>query len=85
MPQYKVLLSKTAQKQLDKLPDTVANPLLETIKGLAHNPRPHGYKKLKGRNGYRIRKGDFRIIFDVYDKELVVVVIALGHRREIYD
>ncbi len=85
MPLYKVLLSKTAQKQLDKLTNTAARPVLEAIKGLAQNPRPHGCKKLKGRNGYRIRKGDYRIIYDVYDKELVVDVIALGHRREIYD
>jgi mRNA interferase RelE/StbE len=59
--------------------------LLDAIETLAANPRPQGCKKLKGRSGYRIRKGDYRIIYDIYDDILVVDVIAAGHRREIYD
>lgn len=82
---YNILLSRTAQKQLDKLPGNIADSIIQTIKGLAHNPRPAGCKKLKGRKGYRVRKGDYRIIYDIYDKELVIDVITLGHRREIYD
>ena len=85
MPKYKVELTKTAQKQLDKLPDNVALPLIKVIQRLADNPRPQGYKKLKGREGFRIRKGDYRIIYDICDELLVVDVIALGHRREIYE
>ena len=85
MPGYKISLTKTAQKQLDKLPDNVAIPIIGAIKNLSTNPRPSGCKKLKGRNGYRIRKGDYRIIYDIFDKELLVDVIALGHRREIYE
>lgn len=81
---YEVYLTKTASKQLDKLPDSIAVPLIELISGLAINPRPHGSKKLKGRLGYRIRKGDYRIIYDIYDERLVVEVIALGHRKDIY-
>ncbi|MEO7924531.1 MAG: type II toxin-antitoxin system RelE/ParE family toxin [Chitinophagaceae bacterium] len=65
MPDYQIRITRTAQKQLDKLPDPVAGILIETIHDLAVNPRPHGYKKLKGRDGYRIRKGDFRIIYDI--------------------
>jgi mRNA interferase RelE/StbE len=52
---------------------------------LGENPRPVGYKKLKGRNGYRIRTGNYRIIYDIFDTELVVDVITLGHRKSIYD
>jgi mRNA interferase RelE/StbE len=55
------------------------------FKALPLNPRPHGCKKLKGRNGYRIRKGIYRIIYDVYDNVLTVEVIALGHRKDIYE
>ncbi len=80
MPEY-----TTAQKQLDKLPDNVAIPIIGAIKNLSTNPRPSGCKKLKGRNGYRIRKGDYRIIYDIFNKELLVDFIALGHRREIYE
>jgi mRNA interferase RelE/StbE len=85
MPDYRILITKTAQKQLDKLPDSIANTLIQTIQGLSSNPRPNGCKKLKGRGGYRIRKGDFRIIYDIYDKMLIVEVIAVGDRKDIYD
>ncbi len=85
MPEYKLVISRTAQKQLDKLPDHIANPLIDAIQGLAFNPKPHGYKKLKGRNGYRIRKGTYRIIYDIYNNILTVEIIALGHRKDIYE
>lgn len=85
MPEYNLVISKTAQKQLDKLTDNIANPLLDAIRNLAYDPRPYGCKKLKGRDGYRIRKGDYRIIYDVYDNTLTIEVIALGHRKDIYD
>ncbi len=81
---YTLLISKTAQKQLDKLTDDIANPLVEAIQNLAVTPRPKGCKKLKGRGGYRIRKGDYRIIYDIYDKILTVEVIALGDRKNVY-
>ena len=85
MPDYQIQITRTAQKQLDKLPDSVSVVLIEAIHNLAANPRPQGYKKLKGRDGYRIRKGDFRIIYDIYDKILIVEVIAIGNRRDIYE
>lgn len=85
MPKYTVTISKTAQKQLDKLPDNIANPLIKVIQSLANNPRPHGYRKLKGRDGYRIRKGSYRIIYDIFDTVLVVDVVAVGHRKGIYE
>ncbi|TGK05469.1 type II toxin-antitoxin system RelE/ParE family toxin [Leptospira langatensis] len=85
MPEYSVLLSKTVTKQLDKLPDPIAGNLIEVIETLAKNPRPHGVKKLKGREGYRIRKGDYRIIYEIRDRLLIIEVIAIGHRRDIYD
>lgn len=76
--------SKVAPKQLDKLPDAIAEMLLDALDGLAENPRPDGCKKMKGRIGYRIRKGDYRILYDVLDDVLVVRVVGLGHRREVY-
>jgi mRNA interferase RelE/StbE len=82
---YQVQIRKSAQKQLDKLSDDIADDLLDVIEKLAANPRPMGFKKLKGRDGYRIRKGDYRIIYDIYDNVLTIDVIAVGHRREIYD
>jgi mRNA interferase RelE/StbE len=85
MPNYTILLTKKAEKQLDKLPENIAEPIIEAINDLAENPRPHGYKNLKKRHGYRIRIGDYRVIYEVFDDELIIDVIKLGHRREIYD
>ncbi len=85
MGSYTILLSKKAKKQLDKLTDDIAEPIFEAIAELSNNPRPHGYKKLKGRNGYRIRIGDYRVIYEIFDNRLVIDVVAVGNRREIYE
>ena len=86
MPEiYSILIKATAQKQLSKLPWNVADDLLKLIQSLSTNPRPSGCKKLKGRDGYRIRKGDYRIIYDIYDNKLVIQIIAAGHRKDIYE
>ncbi|MPR32055.1 type II toxin-antitoxin system RelE family toxin [Salmonirosea aquatica] len=85
MAKYLVQLSKKAQKQLDKLPDSVADPILRAIYSLESEPRPFGFKKLKGRDGYRIRIGNYRVIYEVIDSLLIVEVITLGHRKDIYE
>ena len=85
MGNYLVVLSKKAEKQLDKFDDKTVEPILNAIDNLATNPRPIGYKKLKGRNGFRIRVGAYRIIYDIFDKELIVDIITLGHRKDIYE
>jgi mRNA interferase RelE/StbE len=85
MPNYTVVLSKKAQKQLDAFSETIAEPIIEAIAALEENPRPNGCKKLKGRDGYRIRTGNYRIIYDIFDTELIVDVITLGHRKDIYE
>ncbi len=85
MPNYTVVLSKKAKKQLDKLSDDIVEPIINAIAGLEKNPRPTGYKKLKGRDGYRIRTGNYRIIYDIFDTELIVDIITLGHRKDIYE
>ena len=84
MNKYTVQLTKKAQKQLDKISGSIAQPILAAIGNLADNPRPDGYKKLKGRKGYRIRVGDYRIIYEIFDYELIIDIIALGHRKDIY-
>jgi mRNA interferase RelE/StbE len=85
MPVYQITISKTAQKQLNKLPDEIADRLIDSIKDLAVEPRPNGCKKLKGREAYRIRVGDYRIIYEIIDKILLIDIVALGHRRDIYN
>jgi mRNA interferase RelE/StbE len=85
MSEYQLEITKSAQKQLDKLSNAIAEMLIEAILLLAKNPRPSGCKKLKGRDAYRIRKGNYRIIYEIYDDVLIVEVIGLGHRKEIYE
>ena len=85
MAEYTVVLTRTAQKQLNKLPTVTADGLIAAIEALGTNPRPDGCKKLKGRLGYRIRKGDYRIIYEIQDTVLIIEVIAVGHRKEIYE
>ncbi len=84
MPDYQILISKTAQKQLDELPDQITEKLITSIWQLSKNPRPSGYIKLKGRDAYRIRKGDYRIIYEIIDKLLLIDIIAIGQRQQIY-
>jgi mRNA interferase RelE/StbE len=84
MAKYTVSLTKKASKQLDKLPALVAIQIIKSIESLGSNPRPNGCKKLRGREGYRIRIGTYRVIYTIFDKILLVEIIDVGHRREIY-
>jgi len=82
---YQVTLRKRAVKAMEKISEPYYTALKQAIYSLANNPRPQGYKKLKGRDGYRIRVADYRIIYDIFDDVLVVDVIDLGHRKDIYE
>lgn len=85
MAKFSISLTNKAQKNLDKLPDNIADPIIQHIAELSDNPRPHGYIKLKGRNAYRIRVGNYRIIYEILDQILHIEVIDVGDRKEIYD
>jgi len=58
--------------------------VVERIAGLAHNPRPPGCEKLSGEDKYRIRQGDYRILYEIVDDQLVVTVVRIGNRRDVY-
>ena len=57
----------------------------QAIIALTYNPRPNGYKKLVNRESFRIRVGDYRIIYDIFDNELIIDVIAIASRGQVYD
>jgi mRNA interferase RelE/StbE len=81
---YSVLVRCVAVKELIKLPDDVYGHVRDSIYELARDPRPLGCVKLSGRHGWRIRTGDYRVIYDI-DEELGNVVISyVGHRKDIY-
>ena len=81
---YRVILSKSVQKELDRLPDDVVRRTLARLTQLETDPRPADVKKLKGREAWRIRVGDYRVIYEIQDRQLQILVITIGHRREIY-
>lgn len=82
---YKINIQKKALKILEKINEPYYSNIKEAILSLANNPRPQGYIKLKGRDGYRIRVADYRIIYDIIDDILLIDVIDLGHRKNIYE
>ncbi len=81
---YKLSIRRKAQKQLAKLPPSDYKKVKQIILNLADNPRPAGSKKLKGRDGWRVRQGNYRIIYDIKADILVVTVLDVGHRKDIY-
>ncbi len=82
---YQLIIDKYAQKQLGKIPPPHFNRIVKAIQDLANNPRPVGYRKLTGRSGYRIRIGNYRVVYNIEDKILTIFVIDIGHRKDIYD
>ncbi|MGO8680060.1 MAG: type II toxin-antitoxin system RelE family toxin [Limisphaerales bacterium] len=81
---YQVILPKSVQKEMDHLPDEIANRILARLAGLETNPRPADVKKLKGRDAWRIRVGDYRVIYEIHDRVLQIIIVTIGHRREVY-
>ena len=81
---YQVVLSNIATKQLRKLPIQIAQRIQMQLFELENDPRPVGCKKLVGVEAWRIRIGDYRVIYEIQDNILIVSVIEIGHRKEIY-
>lgn len=82
---YEIIFKPSAEKALSKLPKNIQARVLEKIAILEENPRPNGVVKLEDSdNLYRIRMGDFRIIYSIQDKELLVLVVGIKNRREAY-
>jgi len=81
---YQVRIERKALKKLAKISEPYYSNVKTAILSLEDNPKPHGYKKLKGRDAFRIRIADYRVIYEINDKILLVDVIDLGHRKDIY-
>ena len=81
---YTVILKRSAEKELDRLPDALHRRLAAKLLELKTNPRLPGVQKLQGHDGYRIRIGDYRVLYLINDQTEIVLVTAIGHRREVY-
>ena len=81
---YRVDYLPAARKAIENLPRALQQRILERLGTLSVNPRPPGCVKLTGQDAYRVRVGDYRVIYTIHDDRLGVVVIDVGHRREVY-
>ena len=81
---YEIEIERSALKALQKIPTKDRNKIIDIIKHLASNPRPTGAKKLTGRDGWRIRIGSYRIIYEIRANICYILVLDIGHRKEIY-
>lgn len=82
---YRVEFTTAAARQVNKLPRPARDRILAAIEGLANDPRPHGSRKLVGeQDAWRIRVGDYRVIYDILDSALTVTVVRAAHRRQVY-
>lgn len=84
MALYSLLITKSAAKELEAIPKKDRRRITERIRELAREPRPFGAEKLSGDDKYRIRQGNFRVLYEILDRELVVTVVRIGNRRDVY-
>ena len=84
MAGYKMFFKKSVWKDFQSIPDKDLKKILNRIESLSSNPRLPGSQKLSGQERYRLRQGQYRIVFSIQDEELTVWVVKIGHRREIY-
>ena len=84
MENYKIRVKKSVTKDLRSIPNKDVAKILACIERLVENPRAEGCIKLSGQERYRIRQGVYRIIYEIQDLELVVLVVKVGHRGKVY-
>ncbi|MDA0349124.1 MAG: type II toxin-antitoxin system RelE/ParE family toxin [Verrucomicrobia bacterium] len=84
MDEYRIEIKKSAGKELQKIKGKDQERIIERIRGLAQEPRPSGSKKLSGEEKYRIRQGDYRILYQIFDETVLIVIVNVGHRRDVY-
>ncbi len=81
---YKIELRRLAQRTLDKLPKHDYEAVLIAVKALGESPRPRGVEKIKSAGLWRVRQGDYRVIYSIDDSQRLVIIVRIGNRKEIY-
>ena len=84
MARYEIVFRKSVRKDLDPIPKRDVQRILADIAELANNPRPPQSRKLSGSEKYRLRCGVYRVLYEIQDEVLIVCVVKVGHRREVY-
>jgi len=81
---YRLVIKPSAGKEIEALPKQDRRRIVAKITSLSRAPRPPGCEKLSGHDQYRLRQGNYRILYEIQDLDLVVVVVKVGHRRDVY-
>lgn len=84
MAKYKIKIKVSAVKELNTLPKKDLQKVVTKIRSLSSNPHPAGCEKLSGEEKYRVRQGNYRIIYTIENKQLIVIVVKIGHRKDVY-
>ena len=84
MAKYEIVLRKSVRKDLEPIPKRDVQRILADIAGLANDPRPPQSRKLSGSEKYRLRCGAYRVLYEIQDAVLIVCIVKVGHRREVY-
>jgi len=84
MAKYEIVLRKSVRKDLDPIPKRDVQRILADIADLANEPRPRQSRKLSGSEKYRLRCGVYRVLYEIQDAVLIVCIVKVGHRREVY-
>ena len=84
MEKYKISIRKSAVKELESLSKDILTKLVSRIRSLGDNPRPSGSQKLSTKEQYRLRQGDYRIIYSIQDNEKAIQIVKIGHRKDVY-
>ena len=84
MTKFRLSFKASVAKDLRQIPKRDVQSILKRIEGLADDPRPSGSEKLSGQERFRVRQGTYRIVYEIKDQELIVTVVKIGHRRDVY-
>ena len=84
MASYKLLIKPSAAKELEALPGKDRSRIAVKIEGLAGNPRPPASQRISGEEKYRLRQGDYRVLYSIQDASATVTFVKIGHRRDVY-
>jgi mRNA interferase RelE/StbE len=81
---YRLLVTRSAAKELERVTDRERRKIAHRVQSLAADPRPHGVEKLTGQERYRVRQGEYRVLYEIDDASREVTVVKIAHRREVY-
>lgn len=84
MASYRVVIQRSAEKEIAKLPEGMRRRIVDAILSLESDPRQHGSRKLAGSEGYRIRRGECRVVYTIADEIVTVTIVRVAHRSDVY-